>query len=77
MRAVLSRTQFIALLAGRPVVMEIPGGPDLELVLNVHWPASSMGVDIVSAAFKPPDPPQATEFLPARRPARRRRRAPP
>ena len=67
MRAVLGAIQFAALVARRPIVVQIPGGPNVELML-AHDIGRERLLELHLAAIdRPPDSPQAREFLPARR----------
>jgi hypothetical protein len=69
---VLGESQFAALVSRQPIVVQAGGGENLELVL------ADIGRDRLleihfEAMDRPRDPVQAKEFLPARRPGRRRR----
>jgi hypothetical protein len=65
LRIVLGETQFRALIARRPFIVRIPGGPDFELVLADIGHARLLEAHR-EAIDKPADPPQAVEFLATR-----------
>jgi hypothetical protein len=73
MRAVLGETQFAALIERRMVIVQIPGGLNLELVLGDIRPERLLELHL-EAMERPVDPPQAREFLPARANGRRQRK---
>jgi hypothetical protein len=73
MRAVLGEIQFAALIERRTVTVQIPGHPNIELVLGDIHPDRLLEVHL-EAMERPVDPPQAREFLPARANGRRRRK---
>jgi hypothetical protein len=66
MRATIGRDQFTALVERRLIVLQIPGHPNVELVLADIDPDSLLELHL-TAMQRPIDPPQAVEFLPARR----------
>jgi hypothetical protein len=70
-RAVLGESQFAALISRQPIVVQT-GGENLELVLADIGRDRLLEIHLL-AMDKPRDPVQAKEFLPARRPARRRK----
>jgi hypothetical protein len=72
MRAVLGENQFAALIERRMVIVQIPGHPNLELVIGNIRPDRLLELHL-QAMDAPPDPPQAREFLPARRQQRKRK----
>jgi hypothetical protein len=66
LRAILGESQFRELLARRPITVQIPGGENLELVLADINRVRLFEIHL-EVVERPPDPPQAREFLPARK----------
>jgi hypothetical protein len=66
MRAILGESQFRALLARQPITVQVPSGENLELVLAGVTRERLLEIHL-ELMDKPPDPPQAKEFLPARK----------
>jgi hypothetical protein len=65
MRAILGEDQFAALIERRIVIIQIPGGMNVELVLANIGRDRLLEIHL-EAMERPVDPPQAKEFLPAR-----------
>jgi hypothetical protein len=69
LQVTLDETQFRALLAGRRVFIRMPDGTNVELLLTaVSWKRLVQTLlDAVDEPHYPSDPPEAREFLPARK----------